>query len=122
MSKSTLGSGGDGALVFYRCRTVLVFSKSIKPIPAAAAALWKWPLAGSRIGALSIPNSRASAAVTALVNEVSFETGEQAFFSTGFARMADEALGEPEDGTVMSGSRCGNAARFAWAAFHMKRD
>jgi hypothetical protein len=48
MSKSTLGSGGDGALVFYRCRTVLVFSKSIKPISVVTvvtvAELWKLPL------------------------------------------------------------------------------
>ena len=45
MSKSTLGSGGDGALVFYRCRTVLVFSKSIKPISVVTVAeLWKLPL------------------------------------------------------------------------------
>src|SRR5206468_7906654 len=35
--------GRDGARVFYGCRTVLVFSKSIKPIPTAA--LWKLPLA-----------------------------------------------------------------------------
>jgi hypothetical protein len=55
MSKSTLGSGGDGALVFYRCRTVLVFSKSIKPIAVVTvAALWKLPLVVPGYGASSI--------------------------------------------------------------------
>ena len=76
MSNSTLGSGGDGALVFYRCRTVLVFPKSIKPIPPAA--LWKLPLAapGSVLHPSRIHAHQQEAQV--LSRKVPFETGEQA--------------------------------------------